>query len=227
MNIDGVAVFLVALPGYAALFFRNKIALEKSSKRPSPIKESLKCLLNGFPITAISLLAIHLLWRVKTIGGLKAASDSIPTLLAWLAVMIAATVAYGAAWGMGARVWAKAEARLADKVTGGGGYYQYGKGAWEIFMSSKNRARYVKVIAGGVESSGYIQKCSFGEGEDLELILEKPEECEIYPALRRELEKARIDEVYVNAEKGIIIESYDTAGVDRAGQAIIDSRESA
>jgi hypothetical protein len=227
MGIDIIVLLVVVLPGFAALFIRNQIALPVPKKKQSELKEVLRGLLNGIPIITALLMWITFKDGIQTVERLKAALEEMPRIISWLLITLAITILYGLAWGGLACVYARVKLWWIDWKTEHGHYAQNERTCWETFMTSEGRARYVNVIIGDKKNSGFIKDTAFGDEEDGELILMIPEQIEQYSALNDSLKKARINEIYVNANKHIVIESYDLTDFNAVSEKLKEEYKTA
>lgn len=201
--IGAIAILLFILPGILAEKINNKLNFPEGKKR-SEFKEIVNGIALSFPILFLVLLITYFAFGIKTLQSYTTKISEVGFLILFVIITLVITIITG----MLIRPITDCMYKCVNKRREKRGLMKIsGSSCWRKFTVDRNEKRYLKIIKDGKEYKGFAYSYSLPD-EEPEMILENPASIEDYPEALPLLN--RVNYIYVNIEKGIIIEDYDT-----------------
>lgn len=206
---DIVALMLFILPGILAEKISHRMDMPSHEKR-SDFKEIINGVLLSLPIVILVGIIICTSYEIWTISEFVGKFDDIVFLGSYMLLTLTISIIIGVAKGLLKDPLIKVVNWIRNDMFGK--IKIDDKSCWRNFLLDVNKERYLKVTIKGVEKEGFAYLYS-GPNEEKEIVLENPENSEDYPEVKDMLK--RVNLTYINLEKSIIIEDYDTSEMDK------------
>ncbi|AYO30266.1 hypothetical protein D2962_06215 [Biomaibacter acetigenes] len=217
-----IALILFVLPGILAEKISYKMDFPSSDKR-SDFNEIVNGMLLSLPIVVLTGVTMARFNDIKTIKEFINALGNIMFLLKYSLLVVLIAIATGTIKGLSGdnvnfiinkvRSWNK-KMNIDDKS------------CWRQVFLEENVPRYVKIIKDGIVlGEGFAKHYSL-PNEDMGIVLEEHKDMEYYNTHHPEYkEYLKLCKTYINIEKGVIVEVYDTKEVEKYLMSLSESNK--
>lgn len=202
-----VAILIFILPGILAEKTSYRMDLPSHEER-SDFREIINGILLSIPIIFISGLVAWKINGFNTLGEMIEEFDNLKFLTTFSVLVFALAILLGIIKGLSKEYFTRA-VNWIRKI--------FGKmeiddnSCWRNTFLEENKPGYVKILKdGNVLAEGFVCHYSF-PNESQEIVFHTPENLEDYPDYKDYL---RLNKTYVNIDKGVIIEAYDTSPLE-------------
>ena len=207
-----VALLLFVLPGIIAEKISYRMDFPAAEKR-SYFREIVNGMLLSLPVVLIAVTVAACINEFKTISSFINAFNNLLFLVTFSILVVAIAIVVGIVKGLAGdfMYWVINKIRFRCKKM-----EIDNKSCWRQAFLEENVPRYVKIFKDeSLLREGFVEYYSL-PNEEMSIVLEEPEHIDYYlkrhPKFKDYLKLCR---TYVNIEKGVIVEIYDTTEVNK------------
>lgn len=202
-NTNIVALILFVLPGILAEKISHKIDFP-SHEKGTDFREIVNGMLLSFPIILIAGTITYCLNDFKYLNDFTRSFNDLLFLLTFSGLVFVISIVLGIFKGLNLDTLNKINNKVRGKINK---MAIDNKCCWRQVFLENNINRYVKIIKDDIVLiEGFAKHYSL-PNEEMSIVLEYPEDYKKHPEI---IECFELDMTYVNIEKGVIIEVYDT-----------------
>jgi hypothetical protein len=206
-SIIGLLLFI--LPGILSEKISYRMDMPTNEKR-SEFREIVNGFLLSLPIIAITWAVLSIWYSYETLNEYITAFNNVTYLLLFVLVVFIVSILLGFLKGL---FFSKMFTWVTNIIRNSLNRIAIdNKSCWGKLFLEENKSRYLKIIKDDKVHEGFSKYYSL-PNEEREIVLEIPEVLYEYPEYKTKFTK--IINTYVDIEKNIIIEDYDTTEYEK------------
>lgn len=203
-----IAILMFIIPGVIAEKISNRMDMP-SAQNKSEFGELINGILLSIPIVIIVGFILSICKGLATITDFITEFNNIGFLLIFVVLTIILAVIIGMAKGLFKDKTIKLVNLFRRKIKK---IDIDDKSCWRHTFLEDNKSKYVEIIVDGKPYKGYVDHYSL-PNEEKEIVIHTPEEWKYYPEAESKFTK--VNKVYINIEKSIVIKDYDTSEYEK------------
>ncbi|AKL96607.1 hypothetical protein CACET_c31630 [Clostridium aceticum] len=207
-----VALLLFVLPGILAEKISHRMDFPAAEKN-SDFKEMVNGILLSMPIIFVVGIASVFINKFSSLKQLINEFNDLFFLATFSIAVFLLAIIVGVLKGLSTEQWYKAINKIRGKL---GKMDIDDKCCWRQVFLEKKVNRYIKIIKDEkILAQGFSKHYSL-PNEEMSIVLEQPEGIDYYLENHPEfMDHLKLWETYVNIEKGVIVEVYDTSEAEK------------
>jgi hypothetical protein len=199
-----IAILLLIMPGLIAEKISNRMDMPPTQKTTG-YGETISGILLSLPIMIICLPIVYLKTNIRTVSDLATHFNDTLFIFKFVMLTVSISILLGIIKGIFGSKTSTIVNFIRKKIFGRISIDD--KSCWRNIFLDDPDAKYVEIQINSEIYKGFTKHYSL-QNEEKEIVLQIPEEWAYYPGIQEKF--TRVNNIYINLEKNIVIKDYDT-----------------